>query len=473
MSHRFAKAFARALQALLIVFLFAGTLAAQKRAARAAKPAASPIRHVIMVSVDGLMPDSYVNPDAHGLKVPTLRQLVREGSYSEGVLGVIPTVTYPSHTSMVTGVNPGTHGIQSNHPFDPLLQFPGALRWYTADIRVPTIYQVARKKGLKTALIYWPVSVGAQADAIVQEFWRRDPGSPEDTKLNFAMATPGLLDAVAKEFPNFRTQFLPPRAADEANADIAVHVIETMKPNLLMVHLLDVDHWAHEDGPFAGRVPQTIETADAQIARIIAAAKKAGIWNETVLLVVSDHGHMRTSRRVRPGIWMRERGLVQLDDKNRVVDWKAYLMPSTGSAYLYVKDPNDQETRRALLEILQKAAGKPETGIRQVLTHEQIVAIGGDPDAFLAIEAMDDWAIAGGYTGDLVSPAVEAAEHGYLPERPAMHPSLLVYGPAIGHAKIEGARLIDIAPTIARWLGLQMEKAEGKPLAIPLRRAAR
>ncbi len=472
---------------LCVALLCAGSLAAQQppagiswserpRSAQTAhsrtftQRAAQPIQHVILISVDGMMPETYLHPDAHGLQVPTLREIVRQGSYSEGVLGVFPTVTYPSHTSMATGTNPGTHGIITNGAWDPLGNFNGAVRWYTEDIRVPTLWDAARAKGLTTALVYWPVTVGAKAMAIVPEFWREDPGTPEDTKLNFAISTPGLLDAVAKRFPDFRAKFVPPRAQDEALTDVAVHLIETLKPNLLLLHILDVDHWEHEDGPFTGRALPALETADQQIARVIAAAKKAGIWNQTALVIVSDHGFARTSQRLRPGVWLREKGLVTLDEKNNVVDWKAYCLASSGSAYIYVKDKDDQETRKTLLEMFQQAAGKAGTGIRQVFTHEQIVALGGDPEAFLALEAAEGWAITGGVLGDAISPADEPGKHGYLPERPEMRASLLVYGPAIGHGKITGARLIDVAPTIARWLGLKLEKAEGTPLKIPIRR---
>jgi arylsulfatase A-like enzyme len=462
----------RAAHLLCATLFLAPALLAQPRVA-SAKPEAASIRHVILISVDGMMPETYLNPDVHGLKVPTLREIVRSGSYSEGALGVFPTVTYPSHTAIATGTNPGTHGIISNGDWDPLGQLHGGLRWYTQDIRVPTLWEVARARGLKTAIVYWPVSLVARATAITPEFWRQNDGAPEDAKLNFAISTPGLLDAVAKRFPDFRKKFVPPRAQDPALTDVAVYLIETLKPNLLMLHIFDVDHWQHEDGPFAGRALPALETADQQIARVVEAAKKAGTWKQTALVIVSDHGHARITQRVRPGVWLRERGLVTLDEKNRVAGWKACILSSSGSAYLYVKDSADQKTRHTLLAMFQKAASRPGTGIRRVFTREQILSLGGDPAAFLAIEAADGWAITGGYVGDLVSPATETAVHGYTPEHPAMHPSLLVYGPMIGHGKIEGARLIDVAPTIARWLGLKLDKAEGKALRIPMRRIGR
>jgi predicted AlkP superfamily pyrophosphatase or phosphodiesterase len=69
---------------------------------------------VLMISVDGMRPDYVLHADEHGLKLPTLRRMVKDGTYAEGVTGVLPTLTYPSHTTLVTGVWPAQHGIFSN-----------------------------------------------------------------------------------------------------------------------------------------------------------------------------------------------------------------------------------------------------------------------------------------------------------------------------------------------------------------------
>ncbi|MGH9815114.1 MAG: hypothetical protein ACRD6I_03455, partial [Candidatus Acidiferrales bacterium] len=94
--------------------------------------------------------------------------------------------------------------------------------------------------------------------------------------------------------------------------------------------------------------------------------------------------------------------------------------------------------------------------------------LGGDPQAALAFAAAPGYDIVRGYSGDVVFPPGSVAGHGYDPRTPAMRASLLLYGPAIAPGKLEGARLIDIAPTVAHWLGLEMEKAEGHPLAVSL-----
>src|ERR1039458_8859558 len=81
---------------------------------------------VLMISIDGLKPEYITQADAHGMKLPYLRTLLRDGTYAEGVVGIWPTVTYPSHTTLLTGVWPDEHGITNNQEFDPLQRFGGA-----------------------------------------------------------------------------------------------------------------------------------------------------------------------------------------------------------------------------------------------------------------------------------------------------------------------------------------------------------
>jgi predicted AlkP superfamily pyrophosphatase or phosphodiesterase len=444
--------------------------AAHRFAEKFAQPAqssssAKPVQHVILISIDGMKPESYTEPDAHGLKIPTLRQIVRDGASSDGVQPVMPTVTYPSHTAMVTGVNPGTHGIVTNPASDPLGQNYNGYRWYEEDIRVPTLWQLARQHGLHTALIHWPVTVGAQADIIVPEIWRAN--IPEDLKLLRALSTRGILDEVSKEYPDFTAGITPPKQTDEAFTDIACYSIKKLQPNLMLLHLAIVDHEEHLHGPFSPEANAATETADAQVARVIAEAKKDGIWDSTVLVVLSDHGFVPISQAARPGVLLRDHGLITLNEKDRITAWKASLITDGGSAYIYVNDRNDDATRRALTEIFKPLAGAEGSGIARIVAQDEIVAMGGDPEAFLALEAVEGTVITGDYTGKFTEPSKLGGTHGYFPDRPEMRSSLIFYGPSIGPGKIANARMIDIGPTIARWLGLDLSNAQGSALAVP------
>lgn len=433
----------------------------------------SPIQHVYMVSVDGMVPETYVHPDKHGLKIPFLREMVRSGVWSEGVEPVMPSVTYPSHTTLVTGVDPGTHGIVTNDAWDPLGINQGGQRWYAQDIRVPTLWQAAHAAGLRTAITWWPVTVGTDSDFLIPEIWRANDS--EDLKLIQALSTPGALSEVARRFPDFYEHMAPAGdqgkeiATDTAISDIACYAIESYRPNLLLAHLWDVDDQQHEHGLFSSQAVSTLENADRQIARLADASRKSGTWEQTVLVVVSDHGFANVHHAIRPGVLMAQKHLITLDAHGQVSSWKAVIVGNSGSAYIYVNDPNDELTRRTLVSLFQALATQPGSGITHFADHTEIVSLGGDPQAFLSIEAADDFEIEAGYSGELYGPSSMDATHGYFPDRPAMRSSFLAYGPPIGNARVDHVRLIDIAPTIAHWLGFELKSAQGKPIVAPLR----
>lgn len=120
----------------------------------------------MVVSIDGMMPDAYLDPGAHGLAILTLRSLVARGAAAR-VRGVMPTVTYPSHTTMVTGVPPRIHGVVANKPLDRLGKNLDGWYWYAEDIAVPTLYQAVEAQHRTAALIVWPVTVAAHASIVV------------------------------------------------------------------------------------------------------------------------------------------------------------------------------------------------------------------------------------------------------------------------------------------------------------------
>jgi len=457
---------------LAIVLLTPGTPGANT-GGRAQPSAATPraARHAFVISIDGLMPASYTDADAHGLKIPTLRQWMAAGAWSPGVRTVMPAVTYPAHTTMVTGVSPRLHGIHTNSVFDPMGTRDGEWYWYEPEIRVPTLWQLAQARGMKTALISWPVTMGARGDAVMPEFWRgRGIDGP---KLMRAISTPGLWDSVLSRFPGFEAGFEVQPGMDESIADVAIDAIERLRPNLLLLHLPSVDHQQHEHGPWSPEALAAIETADQQIGRVAEAARRAGIWLSTLFLVVSDHGFTREEKVVRPGVLLRQHGLITLDEKNHVTSWRTAVAASSGSAYVYLHDPGDRDAAASVRELFGSLAGQPGSGIRRLLSQDEIAALGGDADAFLALEPAEGFGLIGGVTGDAMGPATTIGIHGFPPDREFMNSSLILTGPDVRPGKIEGARLVDIAPTVAQWLGLRMEHVEGKPLqAAPAPQAA-
>lgn len=418
---------------------------------------------MVLVTVDGLLPDVYLHPDAHGLKIPTLRWLVAHGASSDGATSVFPSVTYPSHTSMVTGVLPAVHGIVSNRSFDPYEKDLEGWNWYAEDIQVDPVWRIAERAGYQTALVHWPVSVGAQVTWRVPEYWRAK--DDEDKKLVRALSTPGLLEDVAREHPDFWSRFRPPVSKDDALTDIATHLLAKEKPTLTLLHLVEVDGSQHGHGVFSPEAIEAIEKTDRQLARVLDTLKTSGLDASTSLVVASDHGFMNAGAMVKPAVLLREAGLLTTNE-GKVTEWKAAVVINSGQAYVYVKDANDTATRDAVRAIFDTKAKDPNGGIGRVYSSAEIAAIGGDPKAFLAIEAAPGFQLGNGSTGEYAVPPAYKATHGYDPRRPEMRTSLILFGPNVPHGTIANARLIDIGPTIASWLGLSMPQATGVPLHV-------
>jgi predicted AlkP superfamily pyrophosphatase or phosphodiesterase len=182
------------LRSFALAFLLA-TAGIYGQATNAQDQVAPPL--LVMISIDGLRPDYITAADAHGAKVPNLRRFLKEGTYADGVEGVVPTVTYRSHTTLVTGVWPAKHGVFVNTTFDPLQKNYQGWYWYTEDIRVPTLWDAAEKAGLKSAAVPWPVTVGANITFDIPEFWRAS------AEVSGNGSRPGSLRAVdsGKEAP--------------------------------------------------------------------------------------------------------------------------------------------------------------------------------------------------------------------------------------------------------------------------------
>lgn len=447
-----------------------GPSAATTGVARATDPP-GPIQHVIVVTIDGLMPEAYLDPDAHGLKVPVLRRLVAGGASSPGASSVFPSVTFPAHTSIASGVVPARHGIVSNLAFDPLDRNLDGWRWYAEDVVVPRVWDVAMAAGYRTALIEWPATVGEQATFLVPELWRAK--TDEDLKLIRASSTPpGLFAAVAAAHPGFYERFRAGDIADEASADIAVFAIATGKPHLTFLHIIDVDGAQHEHGIWSDEARAAIEGSDRQLGRVLAASEQAGIASTTAVVIASDHGFAPVSRCVNPNALLSKAGLIDVDAQGRVSDWRATVQPNGGTAYVYARRPGDAALQAEILALLENAKRAPQSGIARILHHDEILAVGGDPDAFLALEAEPGVYFAKGRS-DYETPTAMRGMHGYDPAHAEMNASLILYGPTIAPGVLASARLIDIAPTVASWLGLELANVDGKPLEVIPRAAGR
>jgi predicted AlkP superfamily pyrophosphatase or phosphodiesterase len=440
------------LRALLVVavVVLPGVVAAQQ-------PVQTPL--LLMISIDGLRPDYVTAADAHGAKIPNLRRFMTEGAFAQGVVGVIPTVTYPSHTTLITGVSPATHGILANTPFDPLRENQGGWYWYSEDIRVATLWDAASRAGLSTAAVQWPVSVGARVTWNIPEFWRA--GTPDDAKLLRAVSTPGLLAELEPELGPY------PRAltveSDEQRAKYAARILEKKRPNLMTLHLIALDHIQHVTGPFTPDAIAVLERLDALVGTLRATAESVAPGGAHVA-IVSDHGFGKTSMELNLHAEFRRVGLLTVNG-SKVTDWKAMPWASGGSIAVMLKDPGDAATLATVRALLDRLAADPANGIDRVLDAAALRARGGFPTAAFLVGLKPDWHAGSTLNGPLVGKASVAGTHGHLPDLPDLHAAFFVVGPGVPAGRALGLiDMRDIATTLARRLNLSLPAAEGKEL---------
>ena len=417
--------------------------------------------HVILISVDGMVPDYYTAPEKLGLRVPTLSMMKAGGAYADGVEGVHPTVTFPAHTTLVTGVRPALHGIVQNRIFEPPTDpQTRAWYWYARDLKTETLWTAAKKAGLVTAAVHWPVTVGADITYNCPEIY--EPGvSPQTWKEMEKSATPGFLEAA------LGTDKGAGLNTDEKITRLSEYVIKSHKPNLLLVHLIELDGVHHRNGPRTKEGIDEAQKQDAYIGRIIDATKQAGTFEKTTFFVVSDHGFASISKGFSANVVLAKEGLITVDTNGKAVAWKAAAWPAGGSCAIVVKDPNDKQTEAKVTEIFSKIAREAGSPIKQVTTRSELKKMGAIPQAALMLEAAPGYSFNEFHTGEIVRPNAETYKgtHGYLPTSNEMRASLIVYGLRAkkgGHVTL--AKMIDSAPTIAELLKLKLPGAEGKAL---------
>ena len=186
-----------------------------------ALPVAALAEPVLLISIDGLQPADVIEADKRGIDIPNLKRFVKEGSYASGVRGVLPTVTYPSHATLLTGASPARHGIIGNNSFDPMQVNQGGWYWYASDYKLPTLWDAAAKAGMTTANVHWPVSVKAEAIKWnIPQIWRT--GHADDAKLVKALSTPGLVESLEAQLGEYAPGIDESIAGDETRGRFAV-----------------------------------------------------------------------------------------------------------------------------------------------------------------------------------------------------------------------------------------------------------
>lgn len=414
-------------------------------------------RHVVLISLDGF-PARYL--DDPEVSLPVIRGLRDAGACTaEGMYVSNPSVTWPNHTTLVTGVPPATHGVIYNGVLtraDGKPTTSAAERRQSELARVPLLFDVLKAKGLSSAAINWPCTSGSES---IDDNW-------PDVPKTFTYTTPRLKEELEKS--GLLKKFEAGAAGrDEAWAEGTAHVIRERKPNFIALHLLELDSTHHQHGPETSQGREVAAKLDALVGKVVKATEDAGIRDKTTFFVVADHGFITNTKTIRPNIALRDAKLLAVAG-DKVESARAYVVPEGGIGLVYLTDSaTKDEDRKAVHGLFDGAEG-----VAAVLDPADFPRYGlPDPEghpgmADMVIAAKDGYSVGGAFKGDgLIQEHAPKGTHGYLSTEPKMNALFVASGAGIKPgSKLPSVENLDVAPTAAFLLGVPLEKPAGRVL---------
>lgn len=419
--------------------------------------------HVIVISIDGWRPITYLDPDQARL-TPNIQSLRRRGSFATRVAPPYPSLTYVGHAAISTGARPSKHGVAYGNSMHPIND-PDRGAWFASDLKTPALWDYVAAAGKTVATLSWPTTAGStNITWNFPEFWASRFGS--EVALVRRYATPALLSMADRLYRRRWPDHLSNADRRDAFlARLAEELIRRHKPNLILLHLVETDKAQHRHGPFSSQAREALQNADHLIGRLRKAVEEAGIADKTAWVLVGDHGFAEVQFMLAPNVLLAEHGFLTIKNEG-ISDWKAVVVNSGGSAGVYLNNPADRRTARAVRALL-KAHAESETGevYFNFIDRDHLNELGAAPGASFYLEGEPGYMFSGSLTGRFLRGASLRGQHGYLPSAPAMKTGFIATGAGIQEqVVIEEMELIDVAPTVAALLGIRMPFTDGRVL---------
>ncbi|WP_406696251.1 nucleotide pyrophosphatase/phosphodiesterase family protein [Singulisphaera sp. Ch08] len=418
-------------------------------------------QHVVVITIDGL-PASYLN-DIHA-SLPVIRGLAKSGVAAvDGMHVSNPSVTWPNHTTLMTGVHPEKHGVIFNGGLERIpatnMVRVNPKKTQAELVRVPLLFDIIKEAGLSSAAINWPCT--RESKSIDDNF----PDVPENVRNSSPRLVKELTESgVLRHFEDGGSI-----VRDEVWTDAACHVIRHRMPRLLALHLLNLDSTHHRYGPNSAPGYTAAALCDAMVGRVVKAIDEAGVRDRTTIFLVADHGFAAIHKSLNPNAILRREGLIQVEN-GKVTSARAFVVPEGGTGLVYLTNPEtatqDAQTVRRLFEGAEGIVSVlgPDEFARYHMptpaTHKDM--------ANLILVAKDGYTVGGATAGDefvVVNKSGTTGSHGFLSTEPKMNAIFVASGSGIkSGVALKAIDNSDVAPTAARLLGVPLKQATGRIL---------
>lgn len=422
-------------------------------------------KHIIVISFDAVSCE-----DLEILKrLPNFSKLIREGALINNVESIYPSLTYPAHATIVTGKYPKNHRIINNTILDVKSDNPNWY-WYRKFIKGDTIYDLAEKNGLKTCSILWPVSGRSKITHNMPEICCTKHYDNQILKSALAGTLIYQLK-MNKRFGYLRRGIQQPYL-DNFAMEVAKKTIREVKPNLLLLHLVDADSQKHKYGVNSKEVISALQRHDKRLGEIIDVLKFAGIYSNSTIVALGDHGQLDVRKVVRLNSIFYKNNIIKLNNK-RIKSYKAIAKSCDGCTYIYLKDRTDKDNKDKIKKILSELKAQKDSPIYDIYNEKQIDSLGADTNADFIVEAKEGYYFIDECLGEYVEELSEdnisklkhgvKAAHGYLPTRDKYKTFFVAAGKGIKSGIIlDNGKLINHGPTIAKLMGIKLNNVDGE-----------
>lgn len=429
-------------------------------------------KQFLIISADALISEDLEFASA----LPAFRYLLENGSRVSRLRSIYPTLTYPCHTTMLTGCLPDRHGVCNNEVQQPGVVSPPWL-WYHDPVRVPDLMDVCKAAGYSTGSVSWPVTGNHPSiDYLVDEIWPypipADNGEAvaalRKTLLG-AGTSPQVLADCAEDLLSLRMRRHQPETA-WFSTTVCARMIRNYQPEVLTLHIANIDAYRHESGVYGPHIEQALRETDQMLTVLFEALEDAGIREQTDIVLTADHGQMDIDRKVAVNVLFREAGLIRTDAEGAVTDWDAWCFYAGTSAQVRLRDPGDTRLREIVFRLLTDRLAAGDSGFSAVYSEEDLKKDRLAGNFSFVLETDGHTGFSPAWTGDYLRPLPgPAGSHGFHPDK-GPRPPLLCCGPSFRTGVVlEDADLADGAPTWAKLLGVELPDADGRVLEELLR----
>lgn len=379
------------------------------------------------------------------LTLPNFSALCNCGTLVREVDSVFVSNTYPAHTSIITGMYPQKHGVIENVLTQPGKSSP-SWRCDRHSIKVPTLYDQAAQVGRSVCSILYPVTCRSGIRWNFPEI----PGEKNAIKLILKMlrgGSPGfILSSLWQNRSHLKGMMEP--GLDDFSTQVAINSTIRKKPDLLLLHLIDVDDQKHRFGPESEQAKEALRRHDKRLGLLYDTLRKIYLDKENFAIIVfSDHGCLPVHTAVEPNDFLKRYGLIR-EPTHKAGDYDAFFHNAGGTTFLKILQPDKTEDIMHMVSDIMR-----EPFVKRKLTEEEMSTSGMNSEYFCGIEAAEGFCF-----GEL-----HAGQHGYSLKQENYHAFYLAASSKIECNKIiKGGSIVDICPLAADLLEIPCWEMDGR-----------